>query len=154
MSAPPIPPGFLDDLQAYSVAATGRRDQYRPVWNGQNWVIQYFSHDEGGWSDAIVVIDRNAVTRDNMTPYAPLTRDVFDILMEADIVTRYGASSLKDAHMRREIDVERKSIARELAAHDRDLQRLADIFKDNINDVKRLIHYKQYGHTHGFKAFY
>lgn len=152
MESPHVPLWFREELDAYSVAATGLRDQYRPVWNGANWIIEH--KGEAGWVEAVVVIDRDKVTAEHMYPYAPLSRDVFDILMEADLFRRFDAGSLKSAHAQRRTSGRMRSVAREIEQGRKSTELLAEIWRDNVNILKRAVYENQYGHSHGYRTYF
>ena len=158
MSHPPVPPSFLNDLDAYSEATTGMRGQYRPAWDDVRavWTIQKRVSSDGRWQGVLVVKDDDEQIRRRTQEwfYRPLDERVLVDLMESDLRREFGTGNDDRDLAAREARIGRNRIANKIKARQTSIDTLREIAREERGLLYRAVAERQYGHSHGVRMFH
>ena len=155
MSAPHVPESFRRDLDAWSVAETGRPGNFRPYWLAEDeiWCIQMASAG-GRWTTVYLVQDAEAATEDNLRVFRPLDRRVFEDTALDSLMRVFNTGSVKGDQ---EAYRKWKKEARQLVKDKARLSGLNDLHALTL-DAKpyfsRIQSEMDYGHSHGVRSVY
>lgn len=158
MAAPPIPPSFLDELDAYSEAVTGMRGQYRPIFDDDRgvWTIQKRVSSDGRWQGIVVVKDdeRQIAERTVAWFYRPLDHRVFADLMDADLHREFGSGDENRDYAMRTARIDRDKFAEKLRWRGNTIETFRSINREERGLLYRAKAERQFGHSHGTRMYH